>query len=128
MPSPWCEDQMVRGPQRMETMQHAVGNGQRQDQHNSQAQGPHSNVATNAQGVTICDSCQPRLYSSNEPYTGNGDKSGTAVARGDGRFRAPLLASHPCLIETHRRVATQLFTRSIKEGTDLYLLNKRTNR
>ena len=55
----------------METMQHAVGNRQRQDQHNSQAQGPHSNVATNAQGVTICDSCQPRLYSANEPYTGN---------------------------------------------------------
>ena len=37
----------------------------------AQAQGPHSHVAMNAQGVTICDSRHPRLYSANELSTGN---------------------------------------------------------
>lgn len=80
----------------MEAMHHVVGNRQRWDQHNSP-----SPRTTQQRGHKRPRSQHLRLLSApkqgDERKQGDkkqGDESGTAVARGDARVRASLLAPH----------------------------------
>lgn len=69
-----------------------------------------------------------RLPSANDPYRENKkrDKSGAALAGGDGRVRDPLLAPHP-VSDTHTQLSTPS-TKRVGAGAELYLLNKRISK